>query len=207
MPKSLASTSPKPVAGERGVMAGWDPAWSVVNLRGNPDDPDFRAGVARALGAELPVAVCSTRLGQDLKIVWAGPDDWFVMSKRRKASELEAALRAELAGQHIAVTDVSSNYTILHLSGPRVRELLAQGCPLDLHPRAFGADRCAGSHFFKASVWLWRTPDGEGFELLVRRSFAGYVRLMLERSARACGLVDETGLSGAAGNRTSRPTR
>lgn len=189
MPKSLASTSPKSVAGERGVMAGWDPAWSVVNLRGNPDDPDFRAGVARALGAELPVAVCSTRLGQDLKIVWAGPDDWFVMSKRRKASELEAALRAELAGQHIAVTDVSSNYTILHLSGPRVRELLAQGCPLDLHPRSFKTGQSAGSVFFKASVWLWQTDDAPVYELLVRNSFRGYVWLMLEHCTAESGLV------------------
>ncbi len=189
MPKSLASPSSKNAAGERGVVAGWDPAWAVVNLRGNPDDPAFRAGVARALGAELPVAACSTQLGQDQKIIWAGPDDWFVMSKRRKAAELEAALRAELAGQHIAVTDVSSNYTLLHLSGPRVRELLAQGCPLDLHPRMFKTGQSAGSVFFKASVWLWQTDDAPVYEMLVRNSFRGYVWLMLEQCSEEVGLV------------------
>jgi len=189
MPKSLASTSSKNASGERGVVAGWNQAWSVVNLRGNPDDRAFRAGVARALGAELPVAVCSTHLGKDLKIIWVGPDDWFVMSNQRKAGELEAALRAELAGQHVAVTDVSSNYTILNLSGPRVRELLAQGCPLDLHPRAFKTGQSAGSVFFKASVWLWQTDDSPSYEVLVRNSFRGYVWLMLEQCSEEVGLV------------------
>lgn len=189
MPKSLVSHSSKNTAGERGVVAGWDPAWSIVNLRGNPEDPAFRAGVARALAVELPVTVCSTQLAQDQKIIWVGPDDWFVMSKRHKADELEAALRAELAGQHIAVTDVSSNYTLLHLSGSRVRELLAQGCPLDLHPRMFRSGQSAGSVFFKASVWLWQTRDEPGYEMLVRNSFREYVWLMLELCSAESGLV------------------
>ena len=38
---------------------------------------------------------------------------------------------------------------VLHLSGAPVREVLAQGCPLDLHPSVFGAGQCAQSHFFK----------------------------------------------------------
>jgi sarcosine oxidase, subunit gamma len=189
MPNPSASTSSTPAAGQSGVTAGWDPSWSVVNLRGNPDDPEFRAGVARALGVELPVAVCSTHLARDLKLVWVGPDDWFVMSRQRQAAELEAALRAELAGQHFAVTDVSSNYTLLHLSGPRVRELLAQGCPLDLHPRAFRTGQSAGSVFFKASIWLWQTDDSPTYEVLVRNSFRGYVWLMLEQCSAENGLV------------------
>ena len=42
-------------------------------------------------------------------------------------------------------------------------------------------------YFFKASIWLWQN-DG-AFELLVRRSFMGYVWLMLERASQECGLV------------------
>ncbi len=189
MPNPTASISSKNSVSERGVIAGWDHAWSAVNLRGNPDDPAFCAGVARALGVELPVAVCSTQLGKDLKIVWAGPDDWFVLSKSRSPADIEKALRAELVGQHIAVTDVSSNYTVLNLSGPRVRELLAQGCPLDLHPRQFKVGQSAGTVFFKASVWLWQTDDTPTYEVLVRNSFRDYVWLMLEHCSAESGLV------------------
>jgi len=111
------------------------------------------------------------------------------MSTQHSAGALEAALRAELAGQHFAVTDVSSNYTILNLSGPRVRELLAQGCPLDLHPRAFRPGQSAGSVFFKASIWLWQTEKAPVYEVLVRNSFCAYVWLMLEQCTAESGLV------------------
>jgi sarcosine oxidase subunit gamma len=47
----------------------------------------------------------------------------------------------------------------------------------------------AGSHFFKASLWLWQTDAAPTFEALVRRSFVGYVPLMLERTSSECGLV------------------
>ena len=78
---------------------------------------------------------------------------------------------------------------MLHLSGTPVRDVLAQGCPLDLHPRQFGTGSSAGSLFFKASVWLWQTDEAPVYEMLVRNSFRGYVWLMLERSTPECGLV------------------
>ena len=38
-------------------------------------------------------------------------------------------------------------------------------------------------------MWLWQTDDSPVFELLVRRSFMGYVWLMIERATAECGLV------------------
>ena len=90
------------------------------------------------------------------RIVWAGPDDWFIIGPKNQADAVVAKFRTALAGQHHAATDVSSGYTVLHLSGKPVRDVLAQGCPLDLHPRVFKAGASAGSLFFKASIWLWR---------------------------------------------------
>ncbi|MFO1221179.1 MAG: sarcosine oxidase subunit gamma family protein [Burkholderiaceae bacterium] len=173
----------------RALFAGWREGLAIVNLRGNPGDAMFRDAANAALGVALPLAPCRTSEGQTMRIVWAGPDDWFVIGPRGQADALVARLRQALAGQHAAVTDVSGGYTVLHLSGEPVREVLAQGCPLDLHPRAFSPGQCAGSHFFKASVWLWQTEADPVFELLVRRSFMGYVWLLLEQTTRECGLV------------------
>ena len=106
-----------------------------------------------------------------------------------QSDALAGALRAALGGVHSAVTDVSSGYTVLRLSGPPVRDVLAQGCPLDLHPRSFKTGQSAGSVFFKASVWLWQTDDAPVYELLVRNSFRGYVWLMLEHCTAESGLV------------------
>ncbi len=171
------------------LLAGWRHGLSILNLRGDPQDPAFRVAVSRVLGLEPPQQACTSVANATYRIVWAGPDDWFVIGPKGEAAALEAKLRAELAGQHSAATDVSGGYTVLHLSGRPVRDVLAQGCPLDLHPRAFGAGSAAGSLFFKASVWLWQTDDAPVYEVLVRSSFRGYVWLMLERATAECGLV------------------
>lgn len=174
---------------DRALLAGWRLGLAIVNLRGNAEDPAFRAAVSRALKLALPVQPCSSVADSVHRLVWVGPDDWFVVGPKGQASAIEEKLRAELAGMHHAVTDVSGGYTVLHLSGSPVREVLAQGCPLDLHPRVFRPGSSAGSLFFKASIWLWQTDDAPTYELLVRSSFMGYFWLMLERSTQECGLV------------------
>ena len=197
MPDPHSKVQPHP------LTATWRHGLSIVNLRGVGDDTGFVAGSTQALGRALPLAACSTQAGMDAaaagidparstgaveRIVWASPDEWFVIAPPGRAGVIEQALRTSLAGLHHAVTDVGSGYSVLRLSGRPVREVLAQGCPLDLHPRAFGVERSAGSHFFKTSVWLWQTDAAPHFELLVRRSFIGYVRLMLQRCTLECGL-------------------
>ena len=182
-PVAAAATASK------SLVAGWRDGLAIVNLRGNADDAVFRQAVSGVLGMGLPLKACSTADNGVLRIVWAGPDDWFIVGPKGQADALATRLREALAGQHHAVTDVSSGYTVLHLSGTPVREVLAQGCPLDLHPRSFASGGSAGSHFFKASVWLWQTDEAPVYELLVRRSFMGYVWLMLERTTAECGLV------------------
>lgn len=174
---------------DQALLAGWRTGLAIVNLRGNPEDPAFRAAVLRALNLELPVQPCSSVADKLHRLVWVGPDDWFVIGPKGQAGAIEATLHAELAGLHYAVTDVSGGYTVLHLSGRPVREVLAQGCPLDLHPRSFKPGSSAGSLFFKASIWLWQTDDAPTYEVLVRSSFMGYFWLMLERCTQECGLV------------------
>lgn len=174
---------------DHALLAGWRHGMAIVNLRGDPEDPAFRAAVESSLKLPLPVRACTSVADEVHRIVWVGPDDWFVVGPKGQAGAIEAGLRNGLAGIHHAVTDVSGGYTVLHLSGRPVREVLAQGCPLDLHPRVFQPGSSAGSHFFKTSVWLWQTDAAPVYEVLVRSSFMGYFWLMLERSTQECGLV------------------
>ena len=188
LPGASASSTGTAVPSQA-LVAGWRDGLSIVNLRGPAELAEFREAAGRALGLELPVKACTSVANDVLRLVWAGPDDWFVIGPKGQAGAIEARLRSALAGLRHAVTDVSSGYTVLHMSGAPVRDVLAQGCPLDLHPRAFQPGACAGSHFFKASVWLWQTASTSEFELLVRRSFMGYFWLMLQRTTAECWLV------------------
>ena len=182
----------------------WQTSLTVLSLRG--EGTEIAAGVQRALGVELPLNPNTTNPNTpnpnttnpnttnpnpphahgDVRLVWVSPDDFFVLAPPAQAPRLEAALRDALAGQHCAVTDVSSGYHLLSLAGTAARSMLAQGCPLDLDPRSFGLGQCAGSHFFKASLWLWLASDEPRFELLVRRSFAPYVDNLLSKASLDC---------------------
>ena len=162
---------------------------AVVNLRGNARDPAFVLSVQQALGLALPVSACTTLANQRLRLVWVGPDDWFVLGPQGEQAALVAALRLALGDQHAAVTDVSSGYFVVSLAGPSARDLLAQGCPMDFHPSAFHADQAATTHFYKVGITLWQTGDASGFELLVRRSFIDHFWQLAATGSREFGII------------------
>lgn len=162
---------------------------AVVNLRGNAQDQAFLLAVQQALGLALPVKACTTAANDHVRVVWVGPDDWFVIGQPGQQAVLAAALRRALGDQHAAVTDVSSGYFVVDLAGPSARDLLAQGCPMDFHPSAFRVDQAASTHFHKVGITLWRTGSAPDFELLVRRSFIDHFWQLAVAGSREFGIT------------------
>ena len=80
------------------------------------------------------------------------------------------------------MNDISSGQTIIRLRGPRARDLLNKGCPLDLHPRVFGAGQCAQSHIGKSNALIIQVDDTPTYDIIVRRSFADYLARWLLHS-------------------------
>jgi sarcosine oxidase, subunit gamma len=159
------------------------PFCDLVNLRGDAADPAFVEAVERVSGCRLPVRPNTIARGEARDILWLGPDEWLVRSSEPQPARFEATLTAALAGQFASAVDVGSGYTVLELDGPKVRDVLARGCPLDLHPGLFAPGQCAQSHYFKASIVLVPV-SGDAYEVIVRRSFADYfVRIMLDAAA------------------------
>jgi sarcosine oxidase subunit gamma len=108
--------------------------------------------------------------------VWLGPDEWLLTSASEVPEELEARVRAAVVPLGGAATDVSAQRITLRLTGSRVRDVLAKGCAIDLHPRVFGRGRSAQSTLGLAGVVLLSLSDaGDDFLVLVRSSFAGYL--------------------------------
>ncbi len=163
----------------------WQTDLTVLSLRG--EGSAMAAAVEQALGVPYPLVANTTQVKNSTRIVWVSPDDCFVIANSGQAEKLDASLRQSLQVQHFAVTDVSSGYHLLTLAGSGARSMLAQGCPLDLHPKNLSIDQCAGSHFFKASLWLWPVASESKvdptYELLIRRSFAPYVDTMIKKAS------------------------
>jgi sarcosine oxidase subunit gamma len=105
--------------------------------------------------------------------LWLGPDEWLVLGPSRAGDEIVRELESALEGLHRSVIDVTANRVAVELGGPGRFDLLATGCPIDLHPSVWTAGRCAQTVFARAQVILHERADTTG--ILVRPSFAGYL--------------------------------
>ncbi len=173
------------------------PFRGIVNLRARPDDGEAMAALKAALGFALPVEPNTTAASATALALWLGPDEWWIVTpgpEPESGPAMAATLRAAVAGRRGAVTDVSDSRTCVRVSGPRARDLLCKGTPLDLHPRVFPSGRCAQSVLAKTGVVVHLVADdgasgGPTFELYVLRSFAEYLWVWLEDAAREYGLT------------------
>jgi len=166
-----------------------------INVRGDAADARFAAAVAGVVGTAVPATPNTVAHGGDNVVCWLGPNEWLVVTPSERDGAIAHGLRAALDGVFAAVTDVSGGQTVLALRGDAVHDLLAKGCPLDLHARAFGVDRCAQSHLAKAPILVRQVDEAPSFEIVVRRSFADYLWTWLEDAASEYGLAVEAATS------------
>ncbi|WP_369250803.1 sarcosine oxidase subunit gamma [Streptomyces sp. R41] len=132
--------------------------------------------VGLALGLQLPLEPNTVVRAGELTALWFGPDEWLLVGPPGSQRDLESRIRSATGDEPVSVTDVSAQRTTLLVTGSRARDLLAHGCPLDLHPRAFGAGRCAQTTLARTHIVLVaRDEPRAGFWVLVRSSFAGYL--------------------------------
>ncbi len=105
--------------------------------------------------------------------LWLGPDEWLILGPPDEAARIAAELDGALDGLHRSVVDLSSNRSAFELTGPGRFELLSKGCPIDLHPLAWAAGRCAQTLLAKTQIVLHERADSTG--ILVRTSFSTYL--------------------------------
>jgi sarcosine oxidase subunit gamma len=162
------------------------PFLTMVNLRVDPAGPAARR-VASVLGAGLPTEPNTVVAAGAYAVLWLGPDEWLVVGPDAGvagAAALVSSLREALDGERGSAVDVSANRTTIEVGGPRARDVLENGCPLDLHPRVFHPGRCAQTVLARAQVVLWQTGSEPTYRLLVRGSFAAYLSAWLADAAR-----------------------
>jgi sarcosine oxidase subunit gamma len=179
----------------RGLRLAEGSGLGKIDLRGDPHGRGFIAAVGRVLDLLLPNEPCTSAARDRIGALWLGPDQWLVTCPAGDVAGLLASLREALAGVHAAITDVSDGRVAFRVAGPSARDVLAKGCPLDLHPRAFPPGRCAQTLLAKASVLIHLTDDGPergpGFDVYVARSFADYLWTWLEDAGREYGVLIE----------------
>lgn len=181
--------TPLPVdAGNRDtVLAACLPA-AMFNLRVDPAEAEVSDKVSAAFGVVLPNAANTKAVAGDREAIWLGPDEWLLSAPLAERNALADALGSALGGHHHACSDVSDAFTRLHLAGPHALDMLAKGCPFDLHPSQFAPPAVAGTVVAKSQATLIAMDNG-AVDVLVRRSFADYLWLWLKHAGAEYGVV------------------
>jgi sarcosine oxidase, subunit gamma len=175
-----------------GITLSERPFRAMLNLRGDPADAGFLSAVRTAAGVELPVEPNTTRRAGSLTALWLGPDEWLITAPAGEERVLVPAIRAALGDRHAAVVDLTESRTVIAVSGAPARDLLAKGCTLDLHPRAFKVGACAQSGLARAGALLHLVDETPTFEITILRSFADYMWVWLADAAREYGVALRT---------------
>ena len=173
-----------------GISIRIDSQVGHLNLRADCSDNDGIGALERQLGQSLPTKPNTLSEGEH-RIYWLGPDEWLILTDLSQAASLMENLRKSVTGKHVALNDVSGGQILLRLDGTGVRDLLAKGCTLDLHPLVFTSGMCAQSGLAKANVIIGLAGQTESFDIVVRRSFSDYLLRWLLHGADEFGVTIE----------------
>jgi len=174
----------KPIDNSSGVWANEIPYLGYISLRGNAADPGFLTAASTALGVSLPLRPCTLTSVNGSTILWLSPDEWMVVCPRAQLSALLGSLRHALTDVRSQVVDNSGGYTQVILEGRHALDVLQHVSVYDFASMEPG--RVVGTTFGKSSAYAFR--QGEGYRLVIRRSFADYIWRYLVRAATPYGL-------------------
>ncbi len=126
--------------------------------------------------------------GTNLSAIGIGPGRWLIVGEAAEPDALCRTMATDLDGI-AAVADLADALPVLRLSGPKAREVLAKGLPIDLHPRSFGPGSAASGVAALIPIHLWQFDDAPTYEVAVPRSLAGSFAESLVESAAEFGMM------------------
>ncbi len=145
----------------------------------------LKAEVASAYGVDLPASSRVVR-GPQVGFVGYGPGQWLAVSESLANEALARDLAHRLQGL-ASISDQSGGRMVLRVSGPRARDVLAKGLPIDLDPRAFPLGSAATSVIALMGVQLWQMDDTRSYDIAVFRSLSASFWRWLTVSAAEFG--------------------
>jgi sarcosine oxidase subunit gamma len=158
-----------------------------------------RKGTAEALAAAVRAAYATglpsdstVATGPTVAFIGMAPGQWFAVSERLANGALAEDLTAKLAGL-ASITDQSDGRAVVRIAGPRARDVLAKGLPIDLHPGVFRTGSAATSTIGHMGIQIWQVDDAPTYDIAVFRGFAESFLRWITSSAAEFGYTVESG--------------
>jgi sarcosine oxidase subunit gamma len=169
---------------ETTIAAAW-------NVQGDGERAPFLSEVQRLFEVALPLVPNTTTHGVAWTALWLGPKSWLLVARVDSTSQPRLAAftthRDALNDVGGALFDLSASRVGFVVRGKHAATVLAKGCPLDFHLRAFPAGQCAQSLLGHVNALIYRPHAAPVFTVMVARSFARDVWRALCLSAAQYG--------------------
>jgi methylglutamate dehydrogenase subunit D len=104
-------------------------------------------------------------------VIGVGPGQWLAVATEAVNQGFVAKLAAAL-GAVASVTDATSATVIVDVSGPRARDVLSKGCPIDLDARAFQSGSAGRTRMAHIDCTVWLPDATSAFAIALDRSMA-----------------------------------
>lgn len=156
---------------------------TVMARRGKLED--LKQAVAMTHGLDLPDGP-HVAAKDGVSFAGIGLHQWLAAADEAARTGFVSGLRTRLAGL-ASIADQSDGRIVLRLSGDRVRDVLAKGVLVDLHPRHFRTGTVASTLVAYIGVQLQQLDDRPTFQLMAFRSLAPSLWSWLTASAAEFG--------------------
>ncbi len=127
------------------------------------------AAIKKDFGLDLP-GMGASASARGINLHATAPEQWLAVAPGAAADSIAGRLDKKL-GALAMITDQSHGRTVMHLQGPRSRDVLAKGTAVDLRRSSFTPGSCASTQIGHVGVMIACT-EKDSFELSVLRSFA-----------------------------------
>jgi sarcosine oxidase subunit gamma len=132
---------------------------------------ELRSRIQALFGIALPTGPKRIAAGP-IAMIGMGRGQWLAVEEGGDALTFAGRLAGGV-GDAASISDQSDSRAILEMSGPKVRDVLAKGLAIDLHPRAFGPGDAALSSIALIGAHLWQVDAVPTYQVAVFRSMAG----------------------------------
>lgn len=145
---------------------------TIATLRLRKPSTDDLARIGALIGTSL-VPSPNRTAGEVPRVIWIGPDEWFIIGTSASDAAIEAAASDAAVALCVSAGDGRCSYEV---TGADAAELLAKGTSLDLHPNILADGMSAMTLFAQVNVIIDRLPGLAGFRLIFDISLRDYVR-------------------------------
>ena len=149
-----------------------------LNLRGKKRE--FFTTVGKHLDMILPTEANTSSSSSKLTSIWLSPDEWMVISNERTEKDsnnyaLEESLYNSISKTNLgAVVDVTDQFVMLELEGPKVYELFSSGSPFNFNEFKKKKGSTTQTLLNNIDVII-QNKDKDLVNIFVRRSFAQHL--------------------------------